>query len=73
MLSGTLQSKGPLKIKDVHNGSDEKEILFCSDEGEIRVDCKKEELKLDSEIKVESDKVVIQVDTFDEEVKIDIQ
>ena len=36
------------------------------------MDCKKEELKLDSEIKVESDKVVIQVDTFDEEVKIDI-
>ena len=47
--------------------------MFCSGEGEIRVDCKKEELKLDSEIKVESDKVVIQVDTFDEEVKIDIQ
>ena len=42
MLSGTLQSKGPLKIRDVHNGSDEKEILFYSDEGEIRVDCEKE-------------------------------
>ena len=60
------------KIKDVHNGSDEKEILFCNNDGEIGVDCDKEELKLDySEIKVESDKVVIQVDTFEEEVKID--